>query len=131
VPADRIAGSPSASYSDPPRTAPDAPNASAKISSVDGGLGAARLPHDGASREHQRQSLQLTLLSRKGADRSPRITAAFFMMQKSARFPGKCTIAVQFAAASITSVFRKQSVVKDRFSSAVKPVNRKYNEGCQ
>jgi hypothetical protein len=53
------------------------------------------------------------------------------MMQKSARFTGKCTIAVQFAAASITSVFRKQSVVKDRFSSAVKPVNRKYNEGCE
>jgi hypothetical protein len=68
---------------------------------------------------------------RRGADRSPRIAAAFFTMQKSARFPGECTIAVQFAAASITSVFRKQSVVKDRFSGAVKPVNRKYNEGCQ
>jgi hypothetical protein len=84
-----------------------------------------------ASRGHRRQSLQLTLLSHNCADRSQRIAAAFSMMQKSACFPGKCTIAVQFAAASITSVFRKQSVVKDRFSSAVKPVNRKYNEGCQ
>jgi ATP adenylyltransferase/5',5'''-P-1,P-4-tetraphosphate phosphorylase II len=90
-----------------------------------------RLPHAGASREHRRQSLQLTQLSRTDADRSLCIAAAFFTMQKSARFPGKCTIAVQFAAASITSVFRKQSVVKDRFSSAVKPVNRKYNEGCK
>jgi len=69
------------------------------------------------------------LWARRGADRSPRIAAAFCMMQKSARFPGKCTIAVQFAAPSITSVFRKQSVVKDRFSSAVKPVNRIDNEG--
>jgi hypothetical protein len=125
------AGSPSASHSDQPRTAPDAPNASAKISSIDDGLGTVRLPYDGASRGHQRQSLQLTQLSRIDADRSLRIAAAFFMMQKSARFSGKCTIAVQFAAASITSVFRKQSVVKDRFSSAVKPVNRKYNEGCK
>jgi hypothetical protein len=55
-------------------------------------------------------------LSRRRGDRWPRIAAAFFMMQKSARFPGKCTIAVQFVEASITSVFRKQSVVKDRFS---------------
>jgi hypothetical protein len=55
-------------------------------------------------------------LERTGADRSQRVAGAFFMMQKSARFPGKCTIAVQFAKASITSVFRKQSVVKDRFS---------------
>jgi hypothetical protein len=71
------------------------------------------------------------LLARRGAAGAPRIAGAFFMIQKSARFPGKCTIAVQFAAAPITSVFRKQSVVKDRFSSAVKPVNQMYNEGCQ
>jgi hypothetical protein len=90
-----------------------------------------RLLHYGTSRGHRLQSLQLTLLSRRCAERSSHIAAAFLTMQKSARFPGKCTIAVQFAAASITSVFRKQSVVKDRFSSAVKPVNRKYNEGCQ
>src|SRR3984893_9007480 len=79
-------------------------------------LGGVQRVDDGASRVHRRQSLQLTLLSRSAADRSSRISAAFFMMQKSARFPGKCTIAVQFAEASITSVFRKQSVVKDRFS---------------
>jgi hypothetical protein len=64
------------------------------------------------------------LLAHRGVDRPPRIVTAFFMMQKSACFTGKCTIAVQFVEASITSVFRKQSVVKDRFSSAVKPVNR-------
>jgi len=58
------------------------------------------------------------------------IAAEFYVMHESARFSGKCTIAVQFKAASITSVFRKRSVVKDRFSSAVKPVNRMYNEGC-
>jgi hypothetical protein len=125
------ANSPPTLCADPSRAAPDAPNTSAKNSSIDGGLGAVRLPHDGASRGHQRQSLQLTRLSRRDADRPPRIAAAFFMMQKSARFPGKCTIAVQFAAASITSVFQNQSVVKDRFSSAVKPVNRKYKEGCK
>jgi len=75
-----------------------------------------RLLYDGVSRGHRAQSLQLTLSSCRGADRSPHIADAFFMMQKSARFPDKCTIAVQFAEASITSVFRKQSVVKDRFS---------------
>jgi hypothetical protein len=75
-----------------------------------------RRVHEGASREHRRQSLQLTLLAHGRDDRSQRIAAVVLMMQKSARFPGKCTIAVQFAAASITSVFRKQSVVKDRFS---------------
>jgi hypothetical protein len=69
-------------------------------------------------------------LPRSCADSSPRIAAAFLMAQESACFPGKCTIAVQFAAASITSVFQNQSVVKDRFSGAVKPVNRTYNEGC-
>jgi hypothetical protein len=53
--------------------------------------------------------------------------AAFFTVQESARFPGKCTTAVQFATASITSVFRKQSVVKDHISSAVKPVNQSQN----
>jgi hypothetical protein len=93
------ASSPSAPCADPSRTAPDAPNTSAKISSIDDELDAVRLPHDGASREHQRQGLQLRQLSRKDADRSPRIAAAFSMMQKSARFPGKRTIAVQFAAA--------------------------------
>jgi hypothetical protein len=87
--------------------------------------------HLGTHRGHRQQSLQLMVSARRAADRSPRIAATSFMMQKSARFPGKCTIAVQFIAASITSVFRKQSVVKDRFSSAVKPVNRKYDEGCK
>jgi hypothetical protein len=77
------------------------------------------------------KDLQLALLPRSCAERSPRIAAHFFMAQGSACFPGKCTIAVQFATPSITSVFRKQSVVKDRFSSAVKPVNRMYNEGCE
>jgi hypothetical protein len=101
----------------------------AHYSPIDGGFGAVRLLHDGASRGHRGQSTLLALWARRGADRSLRIAAAFCMMQKSARFPGKCTIAVQFAVASITSVFRKQSVVKDRFSSAVKPVNRIDNEG--
>jgi hypothetical protein len=101
----------------------------AHYSPIDGGFGAARPLHDGASRGHRRQSPLLTLSARRAAARAPRIAAASFMMQKSARFPGKCTIAVQFAVASITSVFRKQSVVKDRFSSAVKPVNRIDNQG--
>jgi hypothetical protein len=73
---------------------------------------------------------RLALSARSHVDRPLCVAAAFFMMQESARFSGKCTIAVQFKAASITSVFRKRSVVKDRFSSAVKPVNRMYNEGC-
>jgi hypothetical protein len=49
-------------------------------------------------------------------DRSPRTAAAFFMVHESACFPGKCTIAVQLDTPSITSVFQKKSVVKDRIS---------------
>jgi hypothetical protein len=82
-------------------------------------------------RQRRRQVLQLTQFARTPAARQRRSAAAFFVTQESARFIGKCTIDVHFAAASITSVFRKQSVVKDHISSAVKPVNRMCNEGCQ
>jgi hypothetical protein len=74
------------------------------------------------------QVLQRMPLARTCADGPPRIVAALFMVQESACFPGKCTTTVQFTTASITSVFQKQSVVKDHFSSAVKPVNRVYNK---
>jgi hypothetical protein len=80
------------------------------------------------SARRRSQVLQRTPLARACADGPPRIVAAIFMAQESARFSGKCTTAVQSTAASITSVFQKQSVVKDHFSSAVKPVNRMYNE---
>jgi hypothetical protein len=69
------------------------------------------------------------MLAQTCVDRSRRNAAAFFMVHESACFPGKCTTTVQFTTASITSVFQKQSVVKDHFSCAVKPVNRAYNEG--
>ena len=87
-----------------------------KISSVGGRLCAGRAVTTLHIAGIDGKVLQRMLLARTRADRSPRIAAAFSMVQESAYFPGKCTIAVQFAAASITSVFRKQSVVKDRFS---------------
>jgi len=55
--------------------------------------------------------LQRMPLARACARPSSGVYAVFSMMQESACFIGKCTFAVQFAAASITSVFRKQSVV--------------------
>jgi hypothetical protein len=106
----------------------DAPNASAGIPIVGSQRGSAW--RDGRLRGATSTASPAT--NAVGAHMRRSSTAhrcAIFMVQESACFPGKCTTTVQLTTASITSVFQKQSVVKDHFSSAVKPVNRMYNEG--
>jgi hypothetical protein len=75
--------------------------------------------------------LQLAYLPRTAFDRFSSTAEIFFMVHESARFPGKCTIAVQLATPSITSVFQKQSVVKDRLSRQLSLLTGCPTKGCE